>query len=247
MDFLEFFRQNIPTLPEFLVGFPLFGVYAYAALFFAGWLKTRRSVRTGYTRKIFHFLIFTTASLIQAFLGLRLLCLFGTATSAVIAYALLRGEGHLLYEAMAREKDAPHRTYFIITPYLATLFGGILSNVLFGEAALAGYLVTGFGDAIGEPVGTRFGRHPYRVPSLFATVASTRTLEGSTAVCLVSFLALALARVISPIIAAYPPSWLALAGIAMLCAVAEAFSPHGWDNMVLQILPSGLLTLFLSS
>ncbi len=243
MNLLEFFRQNIPTLPEVLVGFPLFCAYAYAALFCAGWLKTRRGVRTGYTRKIFHFLIFTTASLIQAFFGLRLLCLFGTATSAVIAYALLRGEGHLLYEAMAREKDAPHRTYFIVTPYLATLFGGILSNVFFGEAALAGYLVTGFGDAIGEPIGTRFGRHPYRVPSLFASVASTRTFEGSTAVGLVSFLALLLARFISPGLASTPPSLIALAGVALFCAFAEAVSPHGWDNMVLQLLPSGLFAL----
>ncbi len=243
MNLLEFFRQNIPTLPEFLFGFPLFCAYAYAALFCAGWLKARRGVRTGYTRKIFHFLIFTTASLIQASFGLRLLCLFGAATSTVIAYALLRGEGHLLYEAMAREKDAPHRTYFIITPYLATLFGGILSNVLFGEAALAGSLVTGFGDAIGEPVGTRFGRHPYRVPSLFANVVSTRTFEGSAAVGLVSFLALILACFISPGLASNPPSWLALAGIALLCAFAEAISPHGWDNMALQLLPSGLFAL----
>jgi len=38
----------------------------------------------------------------------------------------------------------------------------------------------GWGDAVGEPVGTRFGRHPYRVPSL-AGVPATRTLEGSLA------------------------------------------------------------------
>jgi len=46
---------------------------------------------------------------------------FGAATSLVIAYALARGDGHYMYEALAREKDAPHRTRFIVEPYLATL------------------------------------------------------------------------------------------------------------------------------
>lgn len=74
-------------------------------------------------------------------------------------------------------------------PWLTTLVGGVVANVWFGPLAIAGYLVTGMGDAIGEPAGTRFGRHPYRVWSLSA-VRATRTLEGILAVFMVSFLAL---------------------------------------------------------
>jgi hypothetical protein len=44
----------------------------------------------------------------------------------------------MLYEAMARETDAPHRTHYIIVPYFATLIGGLASNILFGPVAVVG-------------------------------------------------------------------------------------------------------------
>jgi hypothetical protein len=34
-------------------------------------------------------------------------------STAVIVYALVRGPGHFMYEAMAREKDDPRRTHCI--------------------------------------------------------------------------------------------------------------------------------------
>ncbi|MDM8551389.1 hypothetical protein QUF72_14990 [Desulfobacterales bacterium HSG2] len=113
-----------------------------------------------------------------------MVCLFGGMTTLVIFYAIFRGTGHILYEAMARETDEPHRTYYIVVPYFATLIGGLASNILFGQAAIVGYLVTGLGDAVGEPVGTRFGRHTYKVPS-FRGVESVRSYEGSAAVLVV--------------------------------------------------------------
>jgi phytol kinase len=207
-------------------------------------LKKNRGLKTGYTRKIFHFLIFTSAAVVQAVWGIRTLCLFGGATSAVIFYAILRGDGHLLYEAMAREKDAPHRTYYILAPYLATLIGGVTSNALFGNVALVGYLVTGLGDAIGEPVGTRFGKHAYRVPS-FKGVPSTRSYEGSAAVFLMSFLAIILAFRLSPELSFEGQAIFLFPGLALLATVLEAISPHGWDNAVMQIVPSFCVTLFL--
>ena len=49
----------------------------------------------------------------------------------------------MLYEAIAREKDEPRRTFFVLLPYFTTLAGGLASNILFGPFAVAGYLVTG--------------------------------------------------------------------------------------------------------
>jgi phytol kinase len=242
--FITFFIDNFPTLREFILWFPLFLIWAYACLFLAGYFKKYHDLKTGYTRKIFHFLIFTSAAAIQSIWGLRTLCLFGGATSTIILYAILRGDGHLLYEAMAREKDAPHRTYYIIAPYCATLIGGVTSNAFFGEAALVGYLVAGLGDAIGEPVGTRFGKHPYRVPS-FRGVQSTRSYEGSAAVLCVSLLAIIVSFNISPHLNFPGQSWLIFFGLALISAIAEAISPHGWDNAVMQILPSWCVAMLL--
>ncbi len=242
--FIAFFLENFPTLREFTLLFPLFLLWAYACLFLAGFFKRNKGLKTGYTRKIFHFLIFSGAAAIQAAWGLRTLCLFGAAASTVIFYAILRGEGHLLYEAMAREKDAPHRTYYIIAPYCATFIGGVSSNVLFGKAAVVGYLVTGLGDAIGEPVGTRFGKHTYRAPS-FGGVKSTRSYEGSAAVCLVSLIAIVTAFGISPELSLREQSLFPFIGLALLSAVVEAISPHGWDNAVMQIVPSWCVAMLI--
>lgn len=211
---------------------------AFAYLALAGWLKQRRGWPTGYTRKVFHFLVFTTVAALQAAAGLPAVCVFGTAVSLVVFHAVWRGDGYAGYEAMAREKDAPRRTYFILAPYAATLLGGLTANLLFGPAALGGYLVAGIGDAIAEPVGTRWGRHRYRVPSRRG-VTSWRSWEGSAAVFIASLFALVAALLLHGV--PVRPHLGLLIGWAALCALTEAISPHGWDNATLQLLPAALL------
>jgi phytol kinase len=236
----DFVRSNFPTIGEAVTFGPLFLLLAAAYLGLAGYLKMRRGMHTGYTRKVFHFLVFGTACVLQLAAGTRPLCLFGACTSAVIFYALWRGAGHPLYEAMARESDAPRRTYFIVVPYLTTLIGGILANALFGNFAIVGYLVAGLGDAIGEPVGTRFGKHRYRVPGN----GSTRSLEGSLAVCIASTgAAVAGASLLGFALA--PALALRAVAIGVLTAGLEAVAPHGWDNAPLQIAPAFLASVML--
>lgn len=221
-------------------------LYVFAALTFAGWLKRRYCVRTGYTRKVFHFAIFFTVAAIQIKMGLCTVCLFGAMTTLVITYAIVRGAGNFHYEAIAREKDAPYRTHYIIVPYLATLLGGLTTSIFLPGASLYGFLVTGVGDAIGEPVGTRFGRHPYRVPSMRGVVC-TRTLEGSAAVFLVS---IAAAFVAANVLNGGDSRIISLAGlvlaIGLASALCEAVSPHGWDNFTLQVVPAAIAYTFQS-
>jgi phytol kinase len=236
---VSFFVDNFPSWQAIAIGSPLALSWAYLCLSFAGHLKRKRRLKTGYTRKVFHFLIFTTAAVIHGVWGTPIVCLFGGMTTLVVFYAVFRGAGHPLYEAMAREKDAPHRTYFIVAPYFATLIGGLSSNMLFGGAAMAGYLVAGFGDAIGEPVGTRLGKHTYRVPSL-SKVKAVRSLEGSAAVFTASLLALTCAALLCPEFESISGSLWKLPLLAIICAVVEAFSPHGWDNLTMQVIPSWL-------
>jgi phytol kinase len=240
---VAFFADNMPSWRALALGGPSGLAWSFAALWFAGWLQ-RRGTKTGYTRKVFHFLIFTTVAILEWRLGTPAVCLFGAMCTLAVFFAAWKGPGSLLYEAIARPQDAPHRTYYILVPYFATLAGGLAANVAFGPAALAGYLVTGLGDAIGEPVGTMFGAHRYRVRSL-SSVPATRSLEGSGAVFVMSAAAVVLAAAASPVMT---PPWAAVPkaiAIAAACTVVEAVSPHGWDNLTLQIVPAALVWAWL--
>ncbi|MCP4110233.1 MAG: hypothetical protein GY749_32715 [Desulfobacteraceae bacterium] len=240
---ISFFINNFPSMKTILIAGPPGIAWAFICLFFAGYLKKNKGLRTGYTRKTFHFLIFMTVALIHSVWGTPGVCLFGGMTTIVIFFAVYKGDGNILYEAMAREKDEPHRSYFIIAPYFATLIGGLASNILFDRLAVIGYLATGLGDAVGEPVGTRFGKHPYAVPSLRG-VKSTRTYEGSAAVFLVCIIAIVTGIIISPQLHMTTQSLYMIPLLAAACMITEGISPHGWDNATMQIVPS-LLAVFM--
>lgn len=223
----------IPTPRVALLLAPTALVYGWLAARWAGHLRVQRGVRAPYTRKIFHFTIFTTASVVQVYFGPSGTAVYGAMVALLVLHAVWRGDDYPFYEAMARPTDAPHRSLFILVPLFTTALGGVLANVIAGQFALVGYLVGGWGDAVGEPVGTRWGRHRYKVPSL-AGVPATRSLEGSTAVLLVgasaAFLGLTLGLGV-PVATAW---WVALAcGVGG--AAIEAFSSHGLDNLTVQV------------
>lgn len=212
-------------------------LYAGLAAWFAGWLRTGRGVRTPYTRKVFHFLIFTAAGVVQLLWGLGGVVVFGTVVAGAVLFAVARGDGFPFYEALARPSDAPHRSLFVLVPLVMTALGGVLSNLLFPGFAQVGYMVTGWGDAVGEPVGVRWGEHRYTVPSL-AGVPAERSLEGSTAVLLTGFVAAWL------VLGAGGMGWgaavLPAAGCAAVGAAVEAASNHGLDNLTIQVAASGV-------
>lgn len=241
---VSFFLDNLPPWRAALAGLVPCLLWSYGALRLAAHLKLARGLRTGYTRKTFHVIVFLTAAAVQWAWGLPGVFVFGAAASAVVFYAVFRGAGHPLYEAMAREQDAPHRTYYVVVPYFATLSGGVLGNLLFGPVAVVGYLVGGLGDAAGEPVGTRWGRHRYGVPSL-GGVRATRSYEGSLGVFAVSLVALAAGAWLSPQLGLSARSFAVLPVVAASCALVEAVSPHGWDNLTMQVVPSFMASALL--
>lgn len=157
-----------------------------------------------------------------------------------VLYAVARGAGHPFFEALARPSDAPRRGLFVLLPLGATAAGGILSNLLFPATAEVGYLACGWGDAVGEPVGVRWGRHEYAVPSV-AGVPAVRSLEGSTAVAVAGGAAsgLGLAAAGTPAATAA----LGAAALGVVTAGVEAISHHGLDNLTLQVAVAGAASL----
>ena len=212
------------------------------AAYLAGWMKIKKHIRTPYTRKTFHFIIFSAAGVIQYFYGLHAVSLMGMIVSLIVLMSVAAGEKFWLYKALARETDAPHEKKFIVVPLIATALGGILSNIFFPVTAYIGYFVGGWGDAVGEPVGTKWGRHRYTVPTLFG-VKATRSIEGSFAVmfvstlisfvCLINFSTFSINDVLIASL---------VCGIGSACV--EAISSHGLDNLTIQLCASGILSLF---
>lgn len=235
---MEPWRPVLPPLATTAWLGPALLVLVLATARLVAWLKRARGWRTGDTRKVFHFAIFSTAAALSAAGGVAAVNLLGGIAGLVVLHALLRGDGHPVFEALAREQDEPRRALHVLLPFLATAAGGVTSSALFGPWATVGYAVAGWGDAVGEPVGLRYGRHRYRVPTI-GGVACTRSLEGSASVLVASALA---AWIALGVLDAGPATPLARAGVAVAVAVAatavEAASPHGTDNFTLQVAAS---------
>ena len=97
----------------------------------------------------------------------------------------------------------------------------------------------GMGDAVGEPFGTRFGKHTYKVPSLLGA-QSKRSYEGSAAILVTCLLAVSVGIFLSPQLQAAKQNFILVPVLALICTVLEAVSPRGWDNATMQIIPSYL-------
>ncbi|MCK5560951.1 MAG: hypothetical protein KAJ51_10175, partial [Thermoplasmata archaeon] len=163
------------------------------------------------------------------FFGFKAVMLYGGIAALIVIFMIYLGDGHILYEGIAREQDKPHRSLYIGVPFITTAIGGLLNNYFFLEFALVGYLVAGWGDAIGEPVGVKFGKHRYKVPSLRG-VKCTRSIEGSSAILVMSVIGTAVALFLIGGLSLWVIIIAAIiTGIAT--ALVEAASPHGLDNL----------------
>ena len=240
---IEAIIRLIPALQDVAIGVPLALIAAAVFGGAASLLRVRRRLAVPYTRKLFHIGIFTIAAGAHAVFGAPAVVAYGTTVALVVVFAVARGDGYALYEALARPSDAPHRALFVIVPMLTTALGGLGAAWLFDRFAAVGYMVAGWGDAAGEPVGTRWGRHRYRVPSM-AGVEVTRSIEGSLAVFVVGTLAAVPALLLLDL----APLQVATAAIAAGAAgtIVEAISTHGLDNLTVQVVAAGAAFLVAS-
>jgi phytol kinase len=232
-----FFVDHFPDVGLILKLLPISILWVILALSMGNQLRIHYSWKVGYTRKLFHFMMFGTAGIFQYRWGIPGVFILGWAITGVLTYVLWKSANSAWFHVLARPSDAPYESRYIIYPYLATFAGGVASNLFFiPEAVIAGYLIAGLGDAIGEPVGTRWGRHPYKVPSYGTGKPHYRSLEGSAAVwiaCLFSYLSVSM-------LYNWDIQWIKLLTAASLATLTEAFSPHGWDNFTAQFIGTAL-------
>ena len=226
-----FLRECIPDFATVALLAPVFALYTACTAHAVGWMRVKRGMRIPSTRKVFHFFIFTLAAVLQPAVGLSGVALFGVVVGMAVAYAVLRGQGFPFYEAIARQTDAPHSTFFVTVPFLSTAAGGLAANAISVHFAPIGYLITGWGDAVAEPVGSRWGRHTYSVPSLDG-IRAYRSIEGSLSILVVG----GMASFFWCMLVGMP--WPAALKTASACALSgtfvEAVSNHGLDNFTIQ-------------
>ena len=243
LKFIQFFIDYFPSLSQILKLFPVCFVLAISYISIAAWLRIKKEWRVGYSRKTFHFLVFITASIFQVKYGIPGVFILGWAVTAIVLFTLWKGNGFSWYEALARPNDEPYRSRYIIYPYLATFAGGVVANMFFDTpAVMAAYLVAGLGDAIGEPVGTRWGKHQYPVFS-WGGMSGNRSFEGSFAV----FIVCALAYSFTLWQFDLPFIWTYILIAALISAIIEGLSPHGWDNFTAQLGGAVIFCLFLAA
>jgi phytol kinase len=221
----------------------------------SGYLKVYLGVRTAYTRKINHAValilgafFFLPLPLDQARLSYRLAGAILFALILLVCRYHQGGISKLIFQGYAREKDAPHEAFHIWFSWLVSLAGILLVDQLFGNRFILtlAVLLLGVGDALGEPIGVKFGKHSYSVRSIIYRQSSTRTVEGTGAVLASSFITALLGlwllggtsnHMVLPLLA------LILAG---LVAVVEAYTPHGLDNLTIPLIAAVVVQGFYS-
>lgn len=234
IELLTEFVSGLPDLTSLLLLLLAFTAWAYLCARVAAYLKTNRTLKTGYTRKTYHFLIFISAAVINLVFGFTGVCLFGIIVSCFIFYALIRRKSSGLYLALARETDHPNSALYVIIPYFSTLSGGILINYFFPDYVIVGYLICGVADASGEVIGTRFGKHTFKV-RILNIHKSVKSLEGSGSVFIFSFLIYTLYSIIAiQSIDVAMIAWIFLASV--IVTAVEIITPKGFDNLSIQIL-----------
>lgn len=208
-----------------------------------GWgvaICRRRGMRPGDTRKLFHFCVFNAAALLRWQVDAGGLVVFGSVVALGVFYCTWRGPGNGIFEAIARPTDIPRQRLHVIAPLCCTAIGGVLAQLVAGRLAIVAYLIGGWGDAVGEPVGIRWGRHRYVVPSL-GGIPSTRSIEGSLAVFVASSIAAAIGLTL------VGQAGSTLVGLAVLLGfvttIVEAVSPHGLDNLTILIASAAVTKL----
>lgn len=197
------------------------------------------------TRKLMHFCLFLAPVAIGAVLHHDrtpvVLALSGLSflVSLLVLVRPIRERFGILQTAFAaidRPEDRPYSLAWMITQLLGDYLALAVSSIWLAqygrpELVFVIALAICFGDGLAEPIGVRWGRHRYAVPSLAKGRRYHRSLEGSAVVFAATLVVVLLCH------AQFPPGAL-IAAVAIVPAaltLAEALAPHTWDGPVMYL------------
>ncbi len=222
-----------------------------AVCFVTGLAVQRAGWRVNYTRKINHFALMVVPFGLAIWLPYQpsgwtaTATLIAFLTTSLLFVAPIRQRIGLIQTAFAsidRPEDQPYSLLWILSQAVVSYL--VLLAALAGLAAwdvaplvAIPLVVTGIGDGLAEPVGVRFGKHAYRVPSLVSGRTYHRTLEGSGCVMAVGLVTVAVVARSLP----WAPYLTILAVVPVAMTVAEAVSPHTWDAPLLYAVGGGMV------
>ena len=225
-----------------------------AALFFGmafllGLLVRFRDWKVGYTRKILAGILYVA----PFFYGYWWPFLFEarwtgyvalsiTATCLVFALCIatmctpIRTRSTFFATAFAsidRPEDQPLTITWLISSVFAmwvVLMIWQFSDTFALHYVMLALFISGVGDALAEPVGLKFGRHKYSVRAIGTNKRYTRSIEGSACVFLSAIVGLIWVDNITYGFRNASEYYLALLLIPIVVTIAEAKSPHSWDQ-----------------
>ncbi len=162
----------------------------------------------------------------------------------VVVVCRFRGHPPFSYAFLGntRESDAPYEAFHFWFSWSISMLSLLAIDLLFADVVLTrtAALLVGIGDGVAEPIGTRFGRHRYAIPSVFSRRPCSRSLEGSLAVVVGSFATIVCCFGPYPF-PGMPQLLFSAALIGLAIGVIEALSPHGLDNLTIPLSSAILL------
>jgi phytol kinase len=205
-----------------------------------GLLVHHKGIKVNYTRKINHFFLFFLPMYLdkviafeQSFGLFTLGCALGVS-SLFIYIEPVRKRIRIverMFQSFDRPEDRPNTMLWLSTQIVVGFLVVIPAVIFFVKSGylnliLIPILIAGIGDGLAEPVGVRFGRLKYRTYALFSKKKYVRTIEGSCCVLITSIIVILFFK------QAFTPQEFiaALISIPVIMTLAEAFSPHTWDQ-----------------
>ncbi len=226
-----------------IVGLVLSYLYAFGMLLAVEALGRRFRWPHYVTRKIIHILAGLWIWAILVLFDELRYGIIPFATFIILNYLFYRFR---LFQAMDEEDSTPGTVYFAIS--ITVLFAlcwrpqGPVDRV---PQAVAALMAMTLGDAAASLIGQRWGKRRY------AVLGNQKSWEGTAAMVVVTFLAVALTLLVLPGSMLSPYSapmaasqvWEVALVSALVAALAEGLSPAGTDNLTVPLVVALLLCL----
>eukprot|EP01135_Chromosphaera_perkinsii_P003635 Nk52_evm14s250 gene=Nk52_evmTU14s250 len=223
-----------------LIKYVVIGICQYGA----GLLHLKLEWRVNYTRKLVHFAFFGVPTLLdKVILPYDFSVITGLWNVLIIMIAMLMVSKpirsrvrifRVMWAAVDRPEDRPDTLVWLATQTLTGLAVLIPFAIFFADWDNSDWvfiliLTNAVGDGLAEPVGIRFGKHKYKVRSLYCGDKRkyVRSFEGSLCVYLVT--AISIAGFVTSFDSTTQFA-VTLCIMPFLMTVTEALSPHTWDT-----------------